>query len=119
MLVAVGDGLDVVRTLANDDLSQTATTADIASLHPHCPFDAVVVDVDNKDPKVGMSCPPREFVEPEYLASLKSILKPNGLLAINVAARSAAIFQEVVHNVVAVFGEQQVSRRACQSFPGC
>lgn len=38
----------------------------------------VILDVDSKDPSLGMSCPPAAFIETSFLSSVANILNPNG-----------------------------------------
>ena len=38
-----------------------------------------MLDVDSKDPAVGMSCPPQPFVEREFLETIKSLLHTGGI----------------------------------------
>ncbi len=37
----------------------------------HNKYDLILLDVDNKDPSVGMSCPPKQFVTPEILLHIR------------------------------------------------
>ncbi len=44
------------------------------------PYDVVLFDVDSKDSTVGMTCPPRAFVDEQLIAKVKhSLLKPEGM----------------------------------------
>lgn len=43
-------------------------------------FDAILFDVDNKDPKLGMSCPPKEFLELSVLENVKKLIGSQGRL---------------------------------------
>ena len=43
-------------------------------------YDVVLFDVDSKDSTVGMSCPPRSFVEAPLVAAVRDrVLKPEGI----------------------------------------
>ena len=118
--VLVADGIEVVEALAaaqpprpltepaegvppppppSTEVAHGAPTA----LLPSVPLAIVIIDVDSKDPSIGMSCPPKAFVTPEYLASVRSVLRADGMLVVNVAARSSALFAETLSNVQAVF----------------
>lgn len=44
--------------------------------------DVIMLDVDSKDPSVGMSCPPQAFVEEEFLLNIKKLLDNNGMYRI-------------------------------------
>lgn len=41
-------------------------------------FDAIMLDVDNKDCSLGMSCPPAAFVETPFLQKIHNLLTPRG-----------------------------------------
>ncbi len=57
----IADGLEYIRTFNGDG------------------YHLVMFDVDSKDSSVGMSCPPRQFVELEMLQTIKEkCLQPNG-----------------------------------------
>ena len=118
--VLVADGIEVVETLAAAQPPRPPTEpaegapppppssteearGGFAALLPSTPLAIVIIDVDSKDPSIGMSCPPKAFVTPEYLASVRSVLRADGMLVVNVAARSSALFVETLSNVQAVF----------------
>lgn len=42
-------------------------------------FKAVLFDVDSKDPSVGMSCPPIQFLKQEVLEAVKQCIKDKGI----------------------------------------
>jgi len=41
-------------------------------------YDLIILDVDSKDPKVGMSSPPEAFVEPKVLNGIRSKVNDEG-----------------------------------------
>lgn len=41
-------------------------------------FDAILFDIDSKDNTVGMSCPPRKFVECAVLKNVSNCLENEG-----------------------------------------
>lgn len=43
-------------------------------------YKAVLFDVDSKDPSVGMSCPPVQFLSQEVLDAVKACIRDNGVL---------------------------------------
>mmetsp|Transcript_12132 Transcript_12132/g.18247 ORF Transcript_12132/g.18247 Transcript_12132/m.18247 type:complete len:292 (-) Transcript_12132:28-903(-) len=53
----------------------------------HDNYDAIVVDVDAKNPGVGLSCPPVTFLQSDYLCKLARSLKNGGLIVYNLVAR--------------------------------
>jgi hypothetical protein len=63
----------------------------------------LILDVDSKDRSVGMSCPPQPFVETAYLSQIAQVLRPDGVLAMNVSARDQSMLELVCRNVAAVF----------------
>jgi hypothetical protein len=93
------DGADTAATTA----AAADDAADDAAAVPAAPFAAIFIDVDSKDASVGMSCPPAAFAEESYLRVLHSLLQEQGVLAINVAARSAQLHAGVLAAVTAVF----------------
>ena len=97
--VEVDDGLAFVARLARA-LPETAPPAPPTPSAPQpSTFDVVVFDVDAKDESVGMSCPPEAFVASGYLAEVRRILRPAGLLMINVSARSGKLLAQAVKQV--------------------
>ncbi len=68
--------------------------------------DFIIIDVDSKDPSLGLSAPPREFVTYENLERMYDILKPGGLLIFNVVARSKSKYAEFVARVKTIFRVQ-------------
>ena len=63
----------------------------------------IVLDVDSKDTSVGMSCPPLEFLSPGFLGRVKAALVPGGMLAVNVAARSADMHKQALDSIRTAF----------------
>ena len=82
----------------------SAAVAAAAAVESAAPLDVLIIDVDSKDTSVGMSAPPRSFATLEALETMHAVLRPGGLLAVNVAARSDALFSEFVALLRAVFG---------------
>lgn len=59
-------------------------------------YDAILFDVDNKDTKIGMSCPPKEFLEVNVLSNVKMALKDDGLFVLNVVIRDTTLKPSVM-----------------------
>uniref|UniRef100_A0A7S3E8D1 Methyltransferase domain-containing protein n=1 Tax=Rhodosorus marinus TaxID=101924 RepID=A0A7S3E8D1_9RHOD len=86
--VSIGDGLEAI-----------ASTSDL--------FDVIVIDVDNKDTSIGMSCPPPAFVSVGFLKELRDKLTAGeGLMVMNVATRSKDALDSCLENVGRVFGKE-------------
>ena len=41
-------------------------------------YDVIMFDVDSKDSRIGMSCPPKPFVEPAFLNCVNKCINANG-----------------------------------------
>jgi hypothetical protein len=83
--VHIGDGLEFV---------QRANTLDSAAK-----WDVVIIDVDAKDNSSGMTCPPKSFVEMGFLGEVKNVLSSDGIMLMNVSARSQTNFDLAVDNI--------------------
>lgn len=66
-------------------------------------FDAVLFDVDSKDTTLGMSCPPKEFVEEEALSTVVKLLGDEGLFVLNLVCRSEELRKDVKVNLKKLF----------------
>ena len=63
----------------------------------------VIIDVDSKDRSVGMACPPPPFIEQGYLRQIHRVLRPDGILVVNLSARDPSMLEGAYQNVAAVF----------------
>lgn len=70
-------------------------------------YHLVLFDVDSKDSTVGMSCPPRPFVDAAFLASLKDrCLQPGrGMFVLNLVCRDTRLREAVVADLRKLFSE--------------
>ncbi|XP_027468070.1 eEF1A lysine and N-terminal methyltransferase isoform X2 [Zalophus californianus] len=66
-------------------------------------YNAVMFDVDSKDPTLGMSCPPPAFVDQPFLQKVKSILTPEGVFILNLVCRDLGLKDSVLTGLKAVF----------------
>ena len=66
-------------------------------------LDVIIVDADSKDPSLGMSAPPAAFVSIESLVCMRSLLRPGGLLLVNVVARSDSAMEALKKLFLQVF----------------
>ena len=66
-------------------------------------YDAILFDVDSKDPSVGMSCPPKQFVEIEFLKTVKDCLLDDGFFILNLVARNVKLRNQVVNDLRIIY----------------
>ncbi|XP_065221939.1 eEF1A lysine and N-terminal methyltransferase homolog [Planococcus citri] len=66
-------------------------------------FDAIIFDVDNKDPSVGLSCPPVSFLQMDVLKRTAECLSDKGLFLLNFVCRSKAIKKDVFKKIKTLF----------------
>ncbi|KAG7260456.1 hypothetical protein CRUP_008807 [Coryphaenoides rupestris] len=66
-------------------------------------FDVIMFDVDSKDSTVGMSCPPRAFVEASFLEKVHNLLNPKGVFMLNLACRDSTLRGAVVERLRGAF----------------
>jgi len=76
----------------------------LAIAPPPDTLSGVFLDVDTKDPSVGMSCPPVDFATVEYMTKVKGWLTATGMLVINCSARDKTLRSELCDRVRCVFG---------------
>lgn len=57
-------------------------------------FKAILFDVDSKDPSVGMSCPPVQFLDQEVLDTVKSCIR-DGIFILNLVCRDERLRDKV------------------------
>ncbi|XP_014472422.1 PREDICTED: methyltransferase-like protein 13 isoform X2 [Dinoponera quadriceps] len=50
-------------------------------------YKAILFDIDNKDTTVGMSCPPREFLDSTQLEAVANLLTEDGIFILNLVSR--------------------------------
>ena len=78
--VIIGDGLEYVQSLAKESAKENAL--------PH----VIIIDVDAKDMRTGLSFPPAAFVSRTFLKSVHAALAPGGVMILNLGARSKPLF---------------------------
>ena len=67
-------------------------------------YDAIIFDIDSKDSKEGLSCPPKAFLEIEFIEKVKTLLSErNGVFILNLVSRNEDIKQEVYKRLRHVF----------------
>lgn len=63
---------------------------------PSTRMDMLFVDVDSKDPSLSMSAPPPSFVTTEALKIMYNVLKPGGVLVLNVVSEFTMLCSAVL-----------------------
>ncbi|KAG1677985.1 Methyltransferase-like protein 13 [Nymphon striatum] len=66
-------------------------------------YDIVMLDVDNKDTSLGLSCPPKEFVQPSILNHSHNILKSSGVFIINLVCRDKSLQEKAFEDLKKMF----------------
>lgn len=66
-------------------------------------YHSIIFDVDSKDPGLGMSCPPKEFLEKDILKAVESSLAPGGIFILNFVSRDDSIRDNVLKSLKEVF----------------
>ncbi|KAM3576310.1 hypothetical protein VYU27_001841 [Nannochloropsis oceanica] len=67
-------------------------------------WDSIIVDVDNADASLGVSCPAPAFLTPDFLeACRKRLTDDGGVLIMNIAARSSELLGGAMEEVGKVF----------------
>ncbi|XP_063984530.1 eEF1A lysine and N-terminal methyltransferase homolog isoform X2 [Diachasmimorpha longicaudata] len=66
-------------------------------------FDAILFDVDSKDSSVGMSCPPKQFLENSVLKNVSKCLSENGLFVLNLVCRNKELRPGVLNELKSTF----------------
>lgn len=66
-------------------------------------FQSILFDVDNKDLKLGMSCPPKEFLDAEILEKVKLLLADDGIFILNLVCRDQENRTNALNSITRVF----------------
>ncbi|XP_028046357.1 eEF1A lysine and N-terminal methyltransferase homolog isoform X2 [Monomorium pharaonis] len=66
-------------------------------------YKAILFDVDSKDITVGMSCPPKQFLEMPVLKAIATCLTENGLFILNLISRDRGLKQKTKDDLKSVF----------------
>nr|XP_034180029.1 eEF1A lysine and N-terminal methyltransferase homolog [Osmia lignaria] len=66
-------------------------------------FKAVLFDVDSKDTTVGISCPPKQFLESSIIKSVADCLMDGGFFVLNLVSRDQSIKKKVKNDLKSVF----------------
>lgn len=85
--VKVADGLEFLRSARGENRR----------------FDAILFDVDSKDSSLGISCPPKQFIEEETLTTVKECLEENGLFVLNLVCRDDELKATILETLSRMF----------------
>ncbi|XP_053676272.1 eEF1A lysine and N-terminal methyltransferase homolog [Anopheles nili] len=66
-------------------------------------YSALLLDVDSKDPTVGMSCPPAVFVERAALDDARKLVGDTGLFVLNLVCRNDSLRESTVQSLRQTF----------------
>ncbi|XP_076661380.1 eEF1A lysine and N-terminal methyltransferase homolog isoform X1 [Halictus rubicundus] len=66
-------------------------------------YKAVLFDVDSKDTTVGMSCPPKQFLEMPIIKSVSECLTNDGIFILNLVSRDQNMKKKVKNDLMSVF----------------
>ncbi|XP_026468602.1 methyltransferase-like protein 13 [Ctenocephalides felis] len=66
-------------------------------------FDSILFDVDNKDPSLAIRCPPKEFLEVNFLEAVKECLTEKGIFMLNLVCRDDNVRTNVIKLLVDIF----------------
>jgi spermidine synthase/ubiquinone/menaquinone biosynthesis C-methylase UbiE len=66
-------------------------------------FQSILFDVDSKDQSLGISCPPKEFLEPEILEAVKASLPKDGIFILNFVCRDESNRQQTLKTLKSIF----------------
>jgi len=66
-------------------------------------YDIIMLDVDSKDVSCGMSCPPKQFVQPETLQQISKCLQANGLFILNLVCRDSSLRSDLMTTLSSVW----------------
>jgi len=87
MKVEIADGIQYIKDVAASETK----------------YKAILFDIDSKDTTIGMSCPPKQFLEMSVLKAVASCLTKNGLFLLNLVSRDKSLKQKVKNDLKSVF----------------
>lgn len=88
--VKIQDGLEFLKEAATVNISQPS-------------FSSILFDVDSKDSSLGISCPPKSFLEPAVLDSVKKLIGDTGIFILNLVCRDDDLRAKVVSDIKRCF----------------
>ncbi|KAK9158792.1 hypothetical protein Scep_005366 [Stephania cephalantha] len=111
--VSVGDGIEIFKNLAGQ--MPSCNMGSISALESYGnrdvlgyyrqPFDVIMVDLDSRDARNGLSAPPLEFIQKPVLLGAKSALRKTGILVLNVIPQNRCFYDLIIRSLLEVFPE--------------
>ncbi|XP_077272908.1 eEF1A lysine and N-terminal methyltransferase homolog [Temnothorax americanus] len=96
MKVEIADGIRYIKNVAASETK----------------YKAILFDIDSKDTTIGMSCPPKQFLEMSVLKAVAACLTKNGLFILNLVSRDKNLKEKAKDDLKSVF--QSVTCHAIQ-----
>ncbi|KYM94841.1 PREDICTED: methyltransferase-like protein 13 [Cyphomyrmex costatus] len=87
MKVEIADGIQYIKDVVTSETK----------------YKAILFDIDSKDTTVGMSCPPKQFLEMSVLKAVASCLTKNGLFILNLVSRDKSLKQKTKDDLKSAF----------------
>ncbi|CAK9821314.1 eEF1A lysine and N-terminal methyltransferase homolog [Anthophora retusa] len=87
MKVEIADGIQFIKESAENEKK----------------YKAILFDVDSKDTTVGISCPPKQFLEMSVIKSVAKCLTDDGIYILNLVSRDQNIKKEVKSDLRSIF----------------
>ncbi|KAL0848842.1 hypothetical protein ABMA28_013262 [Loxostege sticticalis] len=66
-------------------------------------YEAVMFDMDSKDRSLGLSCPPKQFLDNQVLEDVKTILTENGHFILNLVCRDTTLQESILETIKSHF----------------
>ncbi|CAG9825256.1 unnamed protein product [Phaedon cochleariae] len=85
---------DKLKAIVQDGITFLENTAEKGET-----LDAILFDIDSKDSSIGMSCPPKRFLDDDVLCNVVKIIGTTGLFVLNLALRDQELRPTVVKNL--------------------
>ena len=72
-------------------------------------LDFLFLDIDSKDPSLGISAPPKSFLTDESLRTIHEIVASEGLIVINLVVRNISLLGALLSKVREIFNDCDVT----------
>jgi spermidine synthase len=119
--VVIREGIDYVNELSTsrslEESMEKLNVSTTPSLVDDTRFQSIILDVDCKDPSLGISAPPKEFITRENISKFYNLLSGEGMLIINTVARNKKLFDGLVQQLKDLFVNEQKNGKVLQIQP--